>query len=207
MEFTGHCFVAEGIWWCSCLYGWAAIAAQTGGKARAQHLPFFCRNGSRFSFRHSSLSSTNLRIDASSTYVEGTTELGLCCRSQAAPQQAWGSGQLPACLCCCPHLPPQAFDSPKAPVSTTVPAPHCLSMGPRRASLRARSPKAPLLSPCTPDPGEEPQRDYLGLVVKFIPVPRVLGAHRGVIQEQHGHLSNAGKASLTPGQSQAHWCD
>lgn len=107
-----------------CLYGWAATAAQTGGKARAQHSPFFCRNGSRFSFRHSSLSSTNLRIDASSTCVGRSRRVsGSAAGHRQQPKQAWGSGQLPACLCRCPHLLPQAFDSPK-PASTTVSTPH-----------------------------------------------------------------------------------
>lgn len=104
---------------------------------------------------------------------------------------------LPACsgahTCCHKLLTAQNQQAPQCPL-------HTLPMGPRRASLGPSLSKGTAASPCTPDPEEEPQRDYLGLVVKFIPVPRVLAAHGGVIQEQHGHLSKVGKASLTPGQ-------
>lgn len=62
-------------------------------------------------------------------------------------------------------------------------------------------PKGTSASPHTPGPEGELRRDYLGLVVKLIPVPGALAAHGGVIQEQHGHLKQGREASPTPCRS------
>ncbi|XP_064496311.1 zinc finger protein 79-like [Pseudopipra pipra] len=173
---------------------------------QTQHSPFVSRNGSRFSFRLSSLSSTNLRIDASSTCVRGAMGSAALLQLTGSNHSRLGAaGSSLAYPCWCPHLLPQAFDRPKTPVSTAVPTPHCLLRGPRIGGQVSEHPLKATAAPAAPQ-GREPQRDYLGLVVKLIPVTRALAAHRGVIQEQHSHLSKAGKVSLTPRQSSAPWC-
>ncbi|XP_064496109.1 zinc finger protein 629-like [Pseudopipra pipra] len=173
---------------------------------QTQHSPFVSRNGSRFSFRLSSLSSTNLRIDASSTCVRGAMGSAALLQLTGSNHSRLGAaGSSLAYPCWCPHLLPQAFERPKTPVSTAVPTPHCLLRGPRIGGQVSEHPLKATAAPAAPQ-GREPQRDYLGLVVKLIPVTRALAAHRGVIQEQHSHLSKAGKVSLTPRQSSAPWC-
>lgn len=110
-------------------------------------------------------------------------------RQSSAGRAATTAGSsLPACACTrrCPHSQSRAFDCPDAPARTTAPTQHHPSRGPEYEGRSQSTPQK--ASPLLPAPEGEPRRDYLGLVVKLIPVPGALAAHGGVIQEQHGHL-------------------
>lgn len=96
--------------------------------------PFLSRKVSRFSFRLSSLSSTNLRIDASSTCVRG---------APVGDQQLWVRAVLPQQL-----LALTSFSCPEHPSFTGTQTRKALPKAPRR--------------PLHPQPGEGTQRGLPG---------------------------------------------